>query len=65
MEIQYSNRTEFFKHILIEESGLEQGAVNLALGTEPLGAVVDIVDRTDFYKRIKFDENGNLLVKII
>jgi hypothetical protein len=65
MEIQYSNRTEFFKHILIEESGLEQGAVYVALGTEPLGSVVDITDRTDFYNKVKFDENGNLLVKII
>lgn len=65
MEIQYFNRAEFFKHVMIEESGLEQGAVYLAEGSESLGSVVDITDRTDFYNRIKFDENGNLLVKII
>jgi hypothetical protein len=59
MEIKYYNQTEFFKHVMLED-----GAISLATGSEPLGATVSITDRTDFYKRIKFDENGNLLVKI-
>jgi hypothetical protein len=65
MEIKYYNQTEFFKHALLEESGLEQGALYVKEGSEPIGSPIEVIDRTDFFKKIKFDENGNLLVKII
>ena len=61
MEQQYFNRTEFFKHVMIDNTG----AVSIATGAEPLGATVSVINRTDFYNRIKFDENNNLLVKVI
>jgi len=65
MEIQYFNRAEFFNHVMIEEIGTEQGSILVKEGSEPIGSIVEITDMTDFYKRVKFDENGNLLVKVI
>lgn len=55
------NKKEFFETIKLTTT---TKAVRTVVSTNPIDNPVKCSDMYDFYSRIKFDENNNLIIKL-